>query len=193
VNELGTNGEDKTTRIMWAMLGATGEKGYAAVTVADVLERAGCHRSQFYRRFENKGACYLAAYEVGAEALYSFLLESCEPGCSWDSGVREALGRLARFLYRCPMLARALLVEVYVAGGNALVKHNEAVERLSHAIDPARREQQARHSPPPLAPVFMIRAVESVALSSLLSRRPERFEAAVPDLAWMITKLYLGD
>ena len=41
------------------------EKGYAATTVADVVERAGVSRRTFYEQFADKEACFLAAYDVG--------------------------------------------------------------------------------------------------------------------------------
>ena len=41
------------------------EKGYPATTVADVVERAGVSRRTFYEQFQDKEACFLAAYDVG--------------------------------------------------------------------------------------------------------------------------------
>ena len=52
-------------RMIDAMAAVVAEKGYAATTVADVVERAGVSRRTFYEQFADKEACFLAAYEVG--------------------------------------------------------------------------------------------------------------------------------
>lgn len=183
--------EETRHRIMGAMLSATGELGYRAVSVSEVLTRCGSYRSQFYRYFPNKGACYQASYAEGSAALTAQLLaaESCG---DWRAALQESLRRLGRFLVECPHFARGLLVEVHVARGEALARHREVVERLSRAIDRARREPEARHSPPPLTAEFMVRALESAATSALLSGNPRRFESAVPELAGLVVQAYFG-
>ena len=45
------------------------DKGYAATTVADVVERAGVSRRTFYEQFADKEACFLAAYDAGLAAV----------------------------------------------------------------------------------------------------------------------------
>ena len=44
-------------------------KGYAATTVADLTREAGVSRTTFYELFEDKEACFLAAYDGAVEAL----------------------------------------------------------------------------------------------------------------------------
>lgn len=179
---------------MGAMLIATGERGYRAVTVKDVLERYGGYRSEFYVHFPNKAACYEAAYEAGSAALAAELLTAGEEGQGWREALGEALGRLGSFLVACPAMARGLLVEVHVARGQALARHREVVERLSRAVDRARRETHpSRHSPPPLTAEFMVRAVESAAASALLCDEPRRFELAIPELTEMVVRAYFGE
>ena len=89
---------------------------------------------------------------------------------------------------------RGLLVEVHVAGGAALAKRAEVLERLIRAVDGARRELDLGHaSPPPLAAPFMVGAIEASVTRCLLNRRPQEFVEALPELAQMVATPYFGE
>ena len=51
-------------RLLVAMADLVGRDGYAATTVANVLELAGISRKAFYKHFANKQECFLAAYDA---------------------------------------------------------------------------------------------------------------------------------
>src|SRR5438874_801201 len=54
-------------RILTGMVQALAENGYARTTVADVIARSHTSRETFYEHFENKQACFLAAYARAVE------------------------------------------------------------------------------------------------------------------------------
>jgi AcrR family transcriptional regulator len=170
-----------------------GEVGYSGLTVGRVLERAGVSRAGFYRLFADKGACYLEGEREVFAGLESELREPCRAEPDWSSALEASLRRLAAFLEAEPLLARGVLVESRIAGGEALAVRFEVLERLSHAVDAARRETRSRHSPPPMTATFILSAIEESAVNSLMLGRPERFAVAVPDLARIATLVYFGD
>lgn len=180
-------------RIMEAMLAACGDKGFREVSIQDVIDRYGGYRLQFYRHFANKADCYAAAYDAEIERLCGHILEAA-PGRDWGERLRAGLDVVARFARERPDVARGLLVEVHVAGSPALAKRQEALKRLSRAVDSARRENEAgRHSPPPITADFMIGAVESAVTSALMRGEPWAFSEAVPELAEMVIAAYFGE
>ena len=180
-------------RIMVAMLEACGERGYRDVSVQDAIDRYGGYRHQFYRHFASKAECYAAAYELESERLYAALARVAAAEPSWRVGLGAVLRELARFVCARPQLAAGLLVEVHVAGGPALLKRLEVFERLTRAIDGARRETESRHSPPPVTATFMVGTIEATVVSSLVKNSPERFAAAVPELGRLVVAAYFGD
>jgi AcrR family transcriptional regulator len=181
-------------RIMAAMLEVSGELGYRRATVRRVLERSSGHQSQFYGQFSNKADCFAAAYETEAENLYSTLLDAANNQSSWREGLRAGLEELFGFVTERPLIARATLREVYTAGGPALAKHEEILERLSRAIDGACREtSESRHALPPLAASFMVGAIEGFVRAQIAAHRPERLWAAMPELMHLLVAPYLGD
>jgi AcrR family transcriptional regulator len=180
-------------RIIEAMLVACGERGYRKATVQDVLDRCGGHRVQFYRHFANKAECYAVAYATEIERLCEALLGAARAQETWRAGLRAALEELARFAGERPALARGLLAEAQVAGGPALPKREEVLERLSRAVDSARRETESRHDPPPVTATFMVGAIEAAVTSALSKGKPEEFAAAVPELTGMVVAAYFGE
>lgn len=180
-------------RIMEAALEACGERGYRGATVQDVIDRYGGHRQQFYKHFANKAECYFAAYESEVERLYAALRDLAMAETSWQRGLVAVLEGLAEFICTRPTFARGLLVEVHVAGGPALLKRLEVFERLTRAVDSARRETESRHSPPPVTATFMVGAIEAAVTSALTRAQPQDFGVAVPELAQMVLAAYFGD
>src|ERR687889_66607 len=61
--------ESQRGRLLGAMAACVGESGYADVSVADVIARAGVSRKTFYEHFDNKLECFLAAYDAGVDAM----------------------------------------------------------------------------------------------------------------------------
>ena len=55
--------QSQRERMLEAMIRVVAKKGYAATTIADVTKAAGVSRTTFYELFEDKEACFLAAYD----------------------------------------------------------------------------------------------------------------------------------
>src|SRR3954468_3366277 len=83
-------------RLLAAMLRATAELGYREVSVQDVLERAGVSRPTFYEPFENKEACFLAAFDSAAARLRERLESAADAGEGWRQRLRLGLEELLR-------------------------------------------------------------------------------------------------
>jgi AcrR family transcriptional regulator len=176
-----------------AALELSGEVGYGRMTIEGLLEASGSNRERFYAAYGGKAECYAAGYEAAIEELAGRLLGVCPGADSWPAAMREALVELAAFVAAEPRLAKGLLAEVYVAGGAALDKRKEVFERLSRAIDRARRETDpSRHSPPPVTGDFVAHAIEAAALRSLGAGEADEFARQVPGLLLIAIGPYFG-
>jgi AcrR family transcriptional regulator len=109
-------------RLFAAMVATVAEKGYEAMTVADLVELSGVSRSAFYKHFEDKQACFIAAVEALVEPTLKRLGadESAPPGME---RARKAFADLVETIVAQPAAAKMCIVEVYAAGdaGAALV------------------------------------------------------------------------
>jgi len=180
-------------RLELAALEASGELGYRGLTVQAMLDRTGASRTSYYREFANKSDCYSQGYAHFADALAKDLLDRASKAGDWIAGLRGALWYVADLAASEPALARGLIEEVHVAGGAALEKRKDVFERLSRAIDSARRENESRHSPPPIAADFILSAMEAAVVKSFSLGDPKAFAAVIPDLVYIAVAMYFGD
>lgn len=180
-------------RLLEAMLLVSGERGYEQISVQDVIEQAGASRATFYKHFEDKEDCFAQAYRQAVGWLYTRLTGIAQRQPSWREGLRAALAELLEFCANQPPLARALLVEVHAAGGAALAEHDVVMERLSHAIDGARREISSRQTPPPVTATFMVGAIETLVRTKLMSEDPESAPEMLPGLLHFVVMQFFGE
>lgn len=176
-----------------AMLLTAGERGYAAATVQEVAERAGITYDRLHRRCGSKEECFARAYEAAAEQLADDLLDACRGAASWREGFRAGLAELLRFVAEQPLLARALLVEVKAARGRAWAKHQQVVERLTAALDTARREPGARPSAAAMTAGFMVGAIEESLCIEIAAGRAAQVERLLPDLMHLAVLQFFGE
>jgi AcrR family transcriptional regulator len=165
-----------------AMLLTVGERGYAKATVREVAERARITQERFHRRFGSKEACFARAYEEAADRLCKELLEACQGAETWRHGFQAALARLLRFVAEQPLAARALLVEVRAARGDAWLKHQELTDRITAAFDGARAEPGARPSATSATSGFVVGAIEESLCLEIATGRAAEVERLLPDL-----------
>jgi len=109
-------------RLFAALVATVGEKGYEATTVADLVQLSGVSRSAFYRHYDDKQACFVAAVEAMVEPTLARLGadESAPPGIE---RARQAFTTLIETIVAQPAASKMCMVEVYAAGpeGAALV------------------------------------------------------------------------
>lgn len=132
------------------MLVTSGELGYEQVAVRHVIQRARVSRATFYRHFEDREDCFAEAYRDASDWLCHRLVGAAKRQPSWREGLRAAMAELLEFCANQPAIATAVFVAVHAAGDRALDQRRELMERLSHALDGARREISSRQAPPPV-------------------------------------------
>ena len=179
--------------VLEAMLLTVGEKGYAKATVREVAERAGITQDRLHRRFGSKEACFARAYEQTAERLAAQLTEAHEEATGWREGFRAALAELLRFVAEQPLSAKALLLEVRAARGQAWEKHQEVVERLTAALDTARDEPGARAGASPMTAGFVAGAIEESLSIEVAAGRAAEAERLLPDLTHLAFLQLFGE
>ncbi len=177
---------------MEGVLVASGELGFRETSVRAILEHSGGHRAQFYKDFESKEDCFAQAYATWIERLCIDLLEGAVTTPGWEAGVREAILRLFRFATARPAIARALFIEVQIAGEPALARHEAVVERLAAAIDSARAEIEPDEAPPEATGTFVVGGVESCVCEALSAGDPGRLWETLPELMHFAVGSYFG-
>ena len=131
-------------------------KGFAAVTVADIVGRASVGKSTFYEQFNDKEACFMAAYNravlAGANAVDAETTQHSRPEARIASVLRATL----RFIAEDAPRARLLMLEPLAAGPKA-TSRMMAVRRMAAQLYIKGREI-ARLQWPEYPPISRVRA-----------------------------------
>lgn len=180
-------------RLLQAALEMSGELGYEQVAVRHVIERAKASRATFYKHFEDFRDCFTLAHRDAGEWLYQRLIGAARRQPRWREGLRAALAELLEFCAHQPAIARALFVEVHAAGERALAQRADLMERLSHALDGARREIPSRQAPPPVTASFIVGAIDTLVSAKLLDGEAERAPELLPGLLYFVVGQYFGE
>ncbi len=120
-------------RLCRAMAEAMVEEGYVGTSVEDVLKRAGVSRLSFYRLFDSKLDCFMAALESSTRLLLGRVAQALETsggGGPVERYERAVTGYLEALKEEWPA-ARLCLVEVYAAGPEAVVRRRELQEAMT--------------------------------------------------------------
>jgi len=180
-------------RLLQAALEVSGELGYEQVAVRHVIERAKASRATFYKYFEDFQDCFTQAHRDAGEWFYQRLIGAARRQPSWREGLRAALAELLELCANQPAIARALFVEVHAAGKQALAQRADLMERLSRALDGARREIPSRQAPPPVTASFIVGAIDTLVSAKLLDGEAERAPELLPGLLYFVVGQYFGE
>jgi AcrR family transcriptional regulator len=179
-------------RLLDGMTNAVAEKGYARVSVADVIERAGVSRRTFYEIFRDKEDCFLAAYAAGAEIVMDEVVAAAvEAPVEWDARLEAAIAAFLRVLSEHPDFSRTLLLDVAGAGPDAVLLrwrvHGTFAERLGRLG--ARASSEGEIAPiADLSLRALVGGISEVVQHQILDAGAE----SLPELAAPLTELALA-
>ncbi|HEX7278465.1 MAG TPA: TetR/AcrR family transcriptional regulator [Solirubrobacterales bacterium] len=183
--------ESRRDLILAAMIRVVGAKGYKATSVADVIEEAGTSRTTFYKHFDDKHECFLAAYEGLVERVFGQVVASCDGEQPWLDRMRTGLATIVDLFAVDPTLARTAVVEVAAAGADARQLHWNAVARFTEFLDAGRELAEGRELPENIA-LMSAGAVSGLIFDEVLAGRAERLPAMLPDLLFAMLVPYIG-
>lgn len=112
-------------RLQKAMVELVAEHGYNGFAVATLSNHAGVSKRDFYKHFESKEECFLAAYDFIVSNSARGILAATAGEEEWCERLRLGFLAFAGQIADCPSEARLALVEVFAAGA-------AAVERMQH-------------------------------------------------------------
>jgi AcrR family transcriptional regulator len=166
-------------RIFAAMIELVAERGYGAVTVAELARLARVSKRTFYEHFADKDQCFLATYNLLVHRSAKRVGEA-QRGCrDWQERLRVAFTAWVDGIACEPKAARLVLVEAFAGGPAALERM-----RRSDGVFAAMFEQSFARAPdgivvPPLVVRGIVAGMARVARSRLLAGQ----ERQLPDLA----------
>jgi AcrR family transcriptional regulator len=183
--------ETRRQQILEAMVRVVGRKGYKATSVADVIAEADVSRTTFYKHFEDKHECFLAAYDMVVDRVLSEVIANCNAQQPWLERVRVGLATVVELFALDPELARTAIVEVAAAGADARRLHWNAITRFTEFLEDGEELAGDRELPDNIG-LMAAGAVSGLIFDELLTGRAERLPKLLPDLLFAMLVPYIG-
>jgi AcrR family transcriptional regulator len=179
-------------RLLEATMRIVAAKGYGPTTVADLTKEAGVSRTTFYELFEDKEACFLAAYDNSVDGLVRRISAAYEAEERWPDRARAGLATLLAALAADPDQARLALVDVAAAGPAAQRRLRAAVQRLTPFFDEGRDFAPGGRNLPANVSRMAAGAVVGLIADELVAGRSDQLPSLLSDLLFATLVPYLG-
>jgi AcrR family transcriptional regulator len=167
-------------------------RGYCAVTIADVVKRAGIARNTFYENFSSKEECFLAAQKFAMAAALEQVVAAAGEIDDWPRRIKAGLGAFLAYVAREPALARTCMVEALAVGPAARRCYEESLQsfvslfRLGRDVSPYSGEL------PETLEEALVGGVFWILYQRLLPAETEQVEELLPELVEFALTPYLG-
>jgi AcrR family transcriptional regulator len=184
-------GELRRQPILEAMIRVAGRKGYQATSVADVVAEAHASRATFYKYFDDKHDCFLAAYELAVQRILAAAQAGCGNRRRWPERALAGLAAIVDLFVSDPELARTAIVEVAAAGGEARRRHWAAVGVFARLLEDGcetPRRQQLPASTGPMA----ASGVVGLIFDELQAGRAGTLHRLLPELEFAMLVPFVG-
>ncbi|HXA55459.1 MAG TPA: TetR/AcrR family transcriptional regulator [Solirubrobacteraceae bacterium] len=188
--ETRTSTEAQRARLLGATVHSVAELGYAKLSVADVVARAGASRETFYQIFANREEAFLEALNDTVARAGARAGAAAAEQQTWEGRLRAGLETVLRTLEEEPALAR-VLAESQRGGPRVLKRRTEILDELARIVDGG-RELARDDGPPPLTAHSLVAGAVSVVHERLLTPAAGSLTELVGPLMSMIVFPYRG-
>ncbi len=179
-------------RIISALAEETARQGYRAVTVADVVKRAGIARNTFYENFSSKEECFLATQDYAMSAALERVVAAAAAFDEWPWRVRAGLGAFLGYVIEEPALARTCMVEALSGGSSAVRYYEESQQAFVSLFQLGRDVSPHGADLPETLEEAIIGGVFWILYQRLTASQPEAIAELLPELVEFALTPYLG-
>jgi AcrR family transcriptional regulator len=184
--------ENQRRRLFEAAARVHRERGYAAMNITDITDRAGVSRATFYKLFDGKPQCVAAAQLDVADSLRAEILQAWAVAIEWPDQVSAAVDAALDFAARAPEQAFLLLSDPLFAepelAPTPLAFHVFLVDLLRTGRDRVPGSERM----PALTEQAQVGAFRSIVASRLLAGRESELPALKAELVQLILLPYLA-
>ncbi|SDI19481.1 DNA-binding transcriptional regulator, AcrR family [Actinokineospora alba] len=189
--------ESQRHRIVVAFLQVTAEKGYAAVTIGDIVERAGVSRQAFYQQFPSKQDCFIAAFRTAAKLTLGSISQPLSelPYTDWRAGVTATMDTYLRAMAAAPKVTWTMQIECLAAGPEVAALYHKAIGQIAELYritynQVVRREDPSRPPLPDEAFDVLVGGLSDRIRYCLYTKGAEAIPDLIPDFVATIMALF---
>src|SRR6476661_7637094 len=178
--------QHQRSRIIAALAEETVEKGYRAVTVADIA------RNTFYENFSSKEDCFLAASEFAVKEALRRVVDAASRVDSWPARVNSGLSAFLHYVASEPALARTCIVEALSAGPAAVERYERSIQAFVPLFRMGRKVSPHGEELPGTLEETIIGGIFWIIYQRIIMGQTEQIEELLPELVEFSLTPYLG-
>lgn len=181
-------------RLISGLTEALYEVGYQKTTVSMIGQRAAVSKSDFYKHFESKDECFIAAYDSAIERIRERVDSACEEvsGEEWSRRVRTVTAALLDLFSEYPALASISLVEGLRAGREVYDRYQGALDTFVGYLGEGAPAAPQGGEVPEATGEAVVGGIASLLGRRILAGEAERLSELFPDILEFTLSAYLG-
>jgi AcrR family transcriptional regulator len=184
--------EHQRARIIAALAEETVEKGYRAVTVSDIVRRAGIARNTFYENFSSKEDCFLFASEYAVESALARVVDAAAKVDAWPAKVSAGIAAFLRYVAGEPALARTCIVEALSAGPAAVERYERSIQAFVPFFQLGRKVSAKGGELPETLEETIVGGIFWILYQRIIMGQVEQIEGLLEELVEFSLTPYLG-
>jgi AcrR family transcriptional regulator len=181
-------------RLIAGLVQALYEVGYQKTTVSLIGRRASVSKSDFYKHFESKDDCFIAAYETAVERIRGQVRTACEESQAneWSDRVQVGVDSLLKLFSSEPALASIALVEGLRAGRGIYDRYQAGIELFVADLRVGAPPGPGGVEVPAATDEAVIGGVASMLGRRILAGEAEHLDQLFPEIVEFVLAAYLG-
>lgn len=178
--------------IISALAAEISERDYRAVSVTDIVKRAGVSRSTFYENFAGKESCFLEAHKFAISSALERVVEAAGQSEKWPDQVVAGVAAFLRFVAEEPALARTCMVDAVAAGPIAAGCYQEALQPFVSLFKLGRTVSPFGEELPETIEEALVGGIFWIVYQRVIGCSVEDVEQLLPELVEFALTPYLG-
>jgi AcrR family transcriptional regulator len=184
-----TDPNDPRDRILSTVMALMTEKGYAAMTINEIAQRAAISLTTFYGQFEGKDDAVVAALRRNANRVLEVTAPAFREAPDWPRAMAAALHAFFAFLTVEQPFAQFGGVDVH-SGSRLVVEVRDQLLAASQAFIAEGYRQYPDVNP--LAGEAIGASVDALLFDQMVHRGPQRIYELAPTATYMVLSPFVG-
>jgi AcrR family transcriptional regulator len=179
-------------RILDAVANLAAAKGYADLTIPEIVQEAAVSVQAFYEHFSGKEDAFLVAYEVGHRRALVAFERAFDSQQDWPNAIHAGLQALFGFFAAEPAFAHCALVDAPSASERAAALLLQGIANYVPMFAEGFEEADAEHPPPAISAQAVVAALHELCFAHVAKERARELADLIPEGAFIALAPFIG-
>lgn len=179
-------------RILDAVANLAAAKGYADLTIPEIVQEAAVSVQAFYEHFSGKEDAFLVAYEVGHRRALVTFERAFDSEQDWPNAIHSGLQALFGFFAAEPSFAHCALVDAPSASERAAALLGQGAAGYVPMFEAGFAEADPRQQPPAISAEAVAAALHELCFAHVATERARELADLVAEGTFIALAPFIG-